>query len=309
MSAFRFTVSRCIHALGVLVGLSVLVFMIVQITGDPALAILPPEATVDEVNTFRDKMGFNDPLHVQYLRFAWNALHLDFGTSFHQREPALWLVAERMPATLELGVAAMVVALVIALPTGVLAAVKKDRLPDYVAMIAALLGQSMPVFWLGLMLIMVFAFQLNWLPTSGRGSLAHLVLPAVTLGMYTAGRVARLTRNETLEVLGEDFIRTARAKGLAEINVIGKHAFRNAAVPVLTIVGLELGSVLGGAVITETVFAWPGVGRLIVQAIYDRDFPVVQAGVAIVAVLFVVVNLLVDLSYGYLDPRIRQSEG
>jgi peptide/nickel transport system permease protein len=289
----------------VVLGLSALVFLILHLTGDPALVILPPQATPSEISAFRHRMGFDDPLWLQYAHFLGRALHGDFGASFMQDEPALSLVLERMPATAELALAAMGFSVLLAVPAGMLAAIKKDRLVDLASMLLALLGQSMPAFWLGLMLIMVFSVRLDLLPVSGRGSLAHLILPAITLGSFTAARIARLTRSEMLEVLGQDFVKTARAKGLAEVRVVAKHAFKNSIVPVLTIVALELGTVLGGAVITETIFAWPGVGRLMVDSISDRDFPVVQAGVFVIAVLFVVINLAVDILYAWLDPRIR----
>lgn len=303
MRAYLFR--RLLQGTYVVLGLSVLVFLILHLTGDPVAVILPPYATREEIAAFREKMGFNDPLHVQYLRFLGKAVRGDLGKSFLQGEPALSLILERMPATLELSVAAIAFSLLLALPAGILSALKKDRLTDYLCMTGALLGQSMPVFWLGLMLITFLSVQLDLFPVSGRGSLRHLVLPAVTLGSYTAARIARLARSEMLEVMGQDFIRTARAKGIREQAVVAKHAFKNAIVPVVTIVALELGTILGGAVITETIFSWPGVGRLMVQSIYDRDFPVVQAGVFLIAVMFVVLNLLVDVFYAYMDPRIR----
>ena len=300
----RFLVRRLLQTCLVVLGLSLLVFMILHLTGDPALVILPPYARPEEVAAFREKMGFNDPLLVQYGRFLARAIRGDFGMSFHQGQPALALVLDRMPATVELGVAAMAFALALAVPAGILAALRKDKLADLVGMSIALLGQSMPAFWLGLMLVMLISVKLDLLPVSGRGGLAHLVLPAITLGSFTAARVARLTRSEMLEVLGQDFVRTARAKGLRERAVVGKHAFKNSLVPVLTIVALEFGTVLGGAVITETIFAWPGVGRLMVDSIFERDFPVVQAGVFVIAVIFVLLNLVVDVAYAWLDPRI-----
>lgn len=296
---------RTLQSLYVAVGLSLLVFLLLHLTGDPALVILPPYASPEEVAAFRERMGFNDPLAVQYLTFLGHAALGDFGTSFIQGEPALRLVLERMPATVELSVAAMLFALLVALPAGIVAAARRDRPADYLGMTAALLGQSMPVFWLGLMLLMFFAVRLDLFPVSGRGTLAHLVLPAVTLGAYGAARIARLTRSEMLEALGHDFVRTARAKGIAEGAVVCRHALRNAVAPILTIVALEFGTMLGGAVITETIFSWPGVGRLMVQAIADRDFPVVQAGVFVVAMTFVFLNLVADVAHAWLDPRVR----
>jgi ABC-type dipeptide/oligopeptide/nickel transport system permease component len=250
-------------------------------------------------------MGFNDPFLVQYWRFLRGAVQGNFGESLRHGQPAMRLVLERLPATFELAGAAMLIALCVAIPAGILSAVRRNTASDYCSTVVALLGQSMPTFWLGIMLILVFSVWLRVLPSSGRGDLEHLLLPAVTLGLFTTARMMRLTRSGMLEVLGQDYIRTARAKGLGEPPVVWKHALRNAAVPIVTIAGLELGALLGGSVVTETIFAWPGVGRLSVQAIYNRDYPVVQAAVFVLATTFVVVNLLVDLVYTSLDPRIR----
>jgi len=267
--------------------------------------LLSPDATAEDIQQFREAMGFNDPFLVQYVRFLRGALHGDFGQSVRHGESAFDLVLERMPATFELAGAGLALALCLAIPAGILSAVRRNTLPDYVATVVALLGQSMPTFWLGIMLILVFSVRLGLLPSSGRGSLEHLILPAITLGLFTTARITRLTRSGMLEVLNQDYIRTARAKGVAGAPVVWKHALKNAAIPIVTIVGIELGTLLGGSVITETIFAWPGVGRLSVQAIANRDYPVVQAAVFLLSTTFVVVNLLVDLMYTYLDPRIR----
>ena len=296
---------RLAQSVLVLLGVSFVVFFILYLTGDPALVLLPPDVTAEDIRKFREEMGFNDPFIVQYGRFLGGALRGDFGQSVRHGEPAFPLVLERLPATFQLSGAALLVALVLAIPAGVLSAVRRNTLTDYVATVFALLGQSMPTFWLGIMLILVFSVQFNLLPSSGRGGLEHLVLPAVTLGLFTTARITRLTRSGMLEVLNQDYIRTARAKGVSGRPVVWKHAFKNAAIPIVTIVGIELGTLLGGSVITETIFAWPGVGRLSVQAIYNRDYPVVQAAVFLLASTFVLVNLVVDLLYTYLDPRIR----
>ncbi|HSF04758.1 MAG TPA: nickel ABC transporter permease [Methylomirabilota bacterium] len=296
---------RLLQALFVLFGVSFVVFFILHLTGDPALVLLPPDASAEDIQRFREAMGFNDPFLVQYGRFLAGALQGDFGQSVRHGEPAFALVLERMPATFELSGAALVVALCLALPAGIVSAVRRNSIIDYVSTVTALLGQSMPTFWLGIMLILVFSVWLNLLPSSGRGSVEHLIMPAVTLGLFTTARIMRLTRSGMLEVLNQDYIRTARAKGMAGPPVIWKHALKNAAIPIVTIVGIELGTLLGGAVITETIFAWPGVGRLSVQAIYNRDYPVVQAAVFLLASTFVLVNLVVDVVYTYLDPRIR----
>jgi peptide/nickel transport system permease protein len=296
---------RLLQSLLVLLGVSFVVFLILYLTGDPALVLLPPDASIEDVQKFREVMGFNDPFLVQYWRFLSGALRGDFGQSIRHGEPAFALVVERMPATFELAGAALLIALVLAIPAGIVSAVRRNTPVDYTSTVIALLGQSMPTFWLGIMLILVFSVHFNLLPSSGRGTLQHLILPAVTLGLFTTARITRLTRSGMLEVLNQDYIRTARAKGVSDRPVVWKHAFKNAAIPIVTIVGIELGTLLGGSVITETIFAWPGVGRMSVQAIYNRDYPVVQAAVFLLASTFVLVNLLVDVVYTYLDPRIR----
>jgi len=300
-----YLVRRLAQSLVVLLGVSFVVFFILHLTGDPAAVLLPPDASAEDLQRFRQMMGFNDPFVVQYGRFLRGALQGDFGQSIRHGEPAFGLVVERMPATFELSGAALMIALALAIPAGIVSAVRRNTTVDYVSTVVALLGQSLPTFWLGIMLILVFSVHWGWLPSSGRGSLDHLILPAITLGLFTTARIARLTRSGMLDVLNQDFIRTARAKGVSDPPVVWKHALKNAAIPIVTIVGIELGTLLGGSVITETIFAWPGVGRLSVQAIYNRDYPVVQAAVFLLASTFVLVNLVVDILYTYLDPRIR----
>jgi peptide/nickel transport system permease protein len=296
---------RLWQAVLVLFGVSFVVFMILHLTGDPAALLLPPDATAEDVARFRTAMGFDDPWIIQYLRFLKGAVQGNFGESLRHGEPAMHLVVERLPATFQLAGAGLLLALCLAIPAGIISAVKRNTLIDYFSTVVALLGQAMPTFWLGIMLILVFSVRLNWLPSSGRGDLQHLVLPAITLGLFTTARITRLTRSGMLEVLGQDYIRTARAKGVSEQPVVWKHALKNASIPIVTIIGIELGTLLGGSVITETIFAWPGVGRLSVQAIFNRDYPVVQAAVFILASTFVIVNFMVDLAYTWLDPRIR----
>ncbi|HEV8141926.1 MAG TPA: nickel ABC transporter permease [Methylomirabilota bacterium] len=296
---------RFLQSLLVLLGVSFVVFGILFLTGDPALILLPPDASIEDIAKFRAQMGFNDPFLVQYWRFLAGALRGDFGQSVRHGEPAFDLVMERMPATFELSGAALALALCLSIPAGIISAMRRNSVLDYISTVVALLGQSMPTFWLGIMLILLFSVQFNILPSSGRGGWQHIVLPAVTLGLFTTARITRLTRSGMLEVLNQDYIRTARAKGVATPPVVWKHALKNAAIPIVTIVGIELGTLLGGSVITETIFAWPGVGRLSVQAIYNRDYPVVQAAVFTLAATFVLVNLVVDVLYTYLDPRIR----
>ncbi len=300
-----YVLKRLLHSVFVLVGISLVVFIILHLTGDPAALLMPMDATPEQISQFRQEMGFTDPLPVQYWRFFKGTLHGDFGLSFRHSQPALDLVLERMPATIQLTAAALGFALVIAVPVGIISSIRRNSIWDHLGMTGALLGQSTPVFWLGVMLILIFSVTLQWFPSSGRGDWSNLVLPAVTLGMYSMARTARMMRSSMLEVLGQEYMKTAQAKGLSPRSVILKHALKNAAIPVVTIVGMELGTLLGGAVITETIFAWPGVGRLAVQAIYNRDYPVVQAAVFILATIFVAVNLIVDILYTYLDPRVK----
>ena len=303
---FGFVVRKSLHTLFVALGVVTLVFAALRLSGDPAATMLPGDASVDELRDLRRALGLDRPLWAQYLGFLGGALTGDFGVSFRHQQPALPLVLERLPATLELAGAALLLAVVVALPLGVLAAIYRGRALDVLAMGLAVVGQATPYFWMGIMLILIVSVELGWLPTSGRGGLERLILPAITLGTHFAASLARLTRTSMLEVLGQPFVTTARAKGLSEWSVILAHALKNAAVPVVTLIGLQFGTLLGGAVVTETIFAWPGVGRLAVQSIFVRDYPVVQAGVFVLALTFVVINLVVDLLYGVLDPRIRR---
>jgi peptide/nickel transport system permease protein len=281
------------------------VFVMVRLSGDPVTLFMPMDIQAKDINEFRERLGFNDPLGVQYARFIAGAVRGDFGESLRYKRDALGLVLERLPATLLLAGSALALTFAIAVPLGVLSAVKRGGIFDHAATVATVLGQAVPGFWLGLMLIYVFSVQLRWLPTGGIGTLSHLVMPAAVLAAFYAARVARLTRSAVLEVLGEEYILTARAKGLAEGRVVGKHTLRNSAIPIVTLAGLEAGQLLGGAVITETIFAWPGLGRLTVQALLNRDFPVVLAAVSLTSVIYTLMNLFVDLLYGWLDPRVR----
>jgi ABC-type dipeptide/oligopeptide/nickel transport system permease component len=253
----------------------------------------------------RKTLGLDQPLHKQYWLFLSNALRGDLGRSLYYKQPAFRIILEHLPATVELTFAALLVSLAVALPMGILSAVRRDSLWDYAGMLLATIGQATPVYWLGLMLILAFSVQWMLLPSSGRGGIANLIMPSVTLGAPLMALVTRLVRSGMLDILGEDYIRTARAKGLAERLVIYRHALRNMLIPLVTVVGLQLGALLGGAVITETIFAWPGVGRLIVTAITARDYPLVQAATLLVSVYFVAINLLLDVLYVYIDPRIR----
>ena len=291
-----------------LLGVSVLVFIILRVLpGDPARMLLPdgaPESAVAELNR---QLGLREPLIVQYGLFLRSVAQGDFGQSFQYRAPALRVVLERLPATVQLTVVAMLVTIAGGVSLGIITAVLRGTRYDVAGTILAVLGQSLPNFWLGIMLILLFGVALRWLPTSGFASWTSLVLPAVTLAAFPTALVARLTRSSMLEILNRDYIRTGRAKGLTEPRVVLRHAFRNAAIPVLTVIGLQICSLLGGAVITESVFAWPGMGKLIVDAIFFRDFPVVQTVLILSATVFVAINLLVDLLYTVIDPRIRYS--
>jgi peptide/nickel transport system permease protein len=280
------------------------VFFMARLGGDPVLLFLPTDIQAKDVEEFRQRLGFNDPLVVQYARFVGGALRGDFGESLRYRRDAMGLVLERLPATLLLAATAVGLTLVVAVPVGVLSAVRRNTLVDHLGTVATVLGQAVPGFWLGLMLIYLFSVQLRWLPTGGTGTVAHLIMPSVVLAAFFSARIARLTRSALLEALGEDWVLTARAKGLGETRVIGKHTFRNSAIPIVTLAGLEIGQLLGGAVITETIFAWPGLGRLTVQALLNRDFPVVLAAVFVTSVTYTMINLAVDLLYGWLDPRV-----
>jgi peptide/nickel transport system permease protein len=289
----------------VLAGVSIIVFASLYLTGDPAALMLPPTATRAEITAYRHAMGFDAPMAVQYLRYAGHALRGDFGVSLRFGRPVTGLIAERIPATLLLAVTAMAWSTAVGFLLGIVAAVRQGGLIDFLVRLVALSGQAVPVFWLGLLLILVFALHLHVLPTGGYGTAADLVLPAISLGAYYMSAVARLVRISLIEALGQDYVRTARAKGLAEWRVVLRHALRNALVPVLTVQALQFASLLGGALITETIFGWPGIGRLAVQAIQNRDFPLVQAIVLLAAAVFVAVNLLVDLAYAALNPRVR----
>jgi peptide/nickel transport system permease protein len=282
------------------------VFFLVRLSGDPVLLFLPMDIQAKDVNEIRQRLGFNDPLAVQYGRFVGGAVRGDFGESLRYKRDALGLVLERLPATLELAGAALALTFLVAIPVGVLSAVRRGTIVDFIGMGATVLGQAVPGFWLGLMLIYLFSVRLGWLPTGGTGSARHFVMPVLVLAAFYAARIARLTRSSVLDILGEEYVLTARAKGLAETVVIAKHALKNAAIPVVTLAGLETAQLLGGAVITETIFAWPGVGRLTVQALLNRDFPVVLAAVFAISVTYSLVNLGVDLLYGWLDPRTRR---
>jgi peptide/nickel transport system permease protein len=299
-------VRRLVRLIVICFGISLITFLLMHLSGDPVAAILP-EATETDRAILREAMGFDRPLLVQYGSFMMRAVQGDFGQSFYHRSPALPLVVERMPTTLLLTLLALLLAVSIAIPAGIFTAIKRYSIYDHLATVAVLLGQSMPVFWTGIMLILLLAVGLNLFPVSGWESWQATVLPTLTLGTFQAPLFLRMSRSAMLEVLGLDYVQTARAKGLGEWLVIVKHALKNAAIPIVTVIGLQFGVLLGGAVVTETVFAIPGTGRLILRAISQLDFPVVQAGVMMLSLIIVAVNFVVDLFYLYLNPQVRIS--
>lgn len=301
----RILAVRLAQAVPALLGVTLVVFLLLHVSGDPSQLLLPPEASDADRAAFRAAYGLDRPLAVQYVLFLANAARGDLGTSFSYRESTLSVLARRLPATVDLALAALLLALVVSLPAGVLAALHRGSLLDQAVMLGAALGQSIATFWLGLMLILVFAVMLGVLPASGQGSPAHIILPAITLSTSLMALLARLVRSTMLEVLGNDFVRTARAKGLRERAVVLGHVLRNALIPVATVLGVALSNMLGGAVVTETVFAWPGIGTLMYDSVIRRDYPMVLTLVLFVGVAFVSINLLVDLLYSALDPRIR----
>jgi peptide/nickel transport system permease protein len=299
-----FLIRRLLRFVVVCIGVSLVTFAMLHASGDPVALIMPEAPDADRAK-LRDALGLADPLATQFVRFVTNAVRGDFGNSFFHREPAFRLVAERMPTTLALTSLAVAIAIVIALPVGIYSAVRRNTLADHAATVVVFLGQSMPVFWIGIMLMLLFAVQWRLLPVSGWDTWASMVLPAVTLGAFTTPLFMRIVRASMLEVINLDYVRTARAKGVSEWLVICRHALRNAALPIVTVIGLQFGLLLGGAVLTETVFAIPGVGRLIVRAVGQLDFPIVQAGVFLLAMIIVTANFIVDMLYAYLNPTIR----
>jgi peptide/nickel transport system permease protein len=302
----RFFLRRLSHAVIVVCGVAVLVFSLIHlIPGDPVEVMLGEAAQPADLQALRHALGLDQALHIQFWRYLQGLAHLDFGNSLHSRRPVLDLLLERLPATLELTAAALLLAISVALPLGVIAALRKDSGWDRSAMAFAMLGVSVPSFWMGPVLILVFAVWLGWLPVSGRDGFSSLLLPALTLGLGMAAILARMVRSALLDTLNEDYIRTARAKGLPMRTVVWRHALRNALLPVITLLGLQLGALLGGTVITETVFAWPGIGLLVVESIQRRDYPVVQACVLFISIAYVLVNTLTDLVYAQVDPRVR----
>ena len=322
---WRFLLRRLWQSFLVLIGVTVVSFVALQIGGDPTYLFVSERASAEEIARAREALGFDRPLYVQYASYVWNAVQGDFGTSLSYRQPAMQVVLAAMPATIELTVFALVLSVALSIPLGIYSAVNRGKPVDGGIMTLAMIGQSIPNFWMGIMMIMFFGLYLNWLPISGHvpflkplmagdlvtafgnipGSIYHMIMPAMAVGSYTLARNARLVRSSMLEVLQQDYVRTARAKGIPERRVIVSHALRNAWLPVVTMIGLEFGFLLGGVVVVETVFSYPGIGRLVFNAINQRDIPVVQAAVILLAVIFILLNLLVDLIYSRLDPRVK----
>ena len=304
----KYLIRRLLQSIVVVFGVSIVAFGMTFLTGDPTEVILGAGAdqmTVQQIDEFRVKMGFDRPWYVQYLDFVGKALQGDFGYSFIRHQPAFEVITQRLPATIQLSAFALVISIVFSIPLGVISATRSNTLLDYFVTIVALVGQSVPSFWLGILLILLFGVYLRWLPISGSGSWQQLIMPGVTLAAFSIARNMRLTRSSMLDFMQMDFVRTARAKGLPERQVIYGHVLRNSLLPIVTAIGLQMGFLLGGSVITETIFGWPGVGREIIAAIGSKDFYVVQAGVIMLALIFTAVNLLVDLVYSWIDPRIR----
>lgn len=308
---YQYIIRRLLLTIPVVIGVSFIVFSIIRlIPGDPARALAGVQATPEYIEQVRERYGLDQPIYIQYGRFMSGLSRGDLGTSTFSSRPVTTEIRERFPRTLTLASISLLIATIVGVSAGIVSATRRNSLFDNASMFVALVGVAAPVFWMALMLQLLFAVHLRWLPATGMGGVRHLILPSITLGMASAALMARITRSSMLDVLKQDFITTARAKGLAERIVIYKHALKNALIPVVTVLGLQFGILLGGAVLTETVFAWPGVGRLLVDAILRRDYPVVQGTVMLLAFLFVIINLVVDVIYAFLDPRIHyQGQG
>lgn len=312
----KYIIRRLFDLLPTIFVVAVIVFVVTRmIPGDPASVMLGPQASVEDVEELREKLGLNEPLYVQFGQYIGDLVRGDFGVSLTYNEPIVSLIMDRFPNTLILAISALIIAFMVGVPAGIISASKQNSLLDYSVMLISLIGVSMPIFWLGVMLVLYFSVNLGWFPATGMGTLEdgiipylkHLVLPSITLATIPMATFARITRSSMLEVISHDYIKTARSKGLSEFLVICKHAFKNALTPLLTVLGMQISMMLGGAVLTETIFSWPGMGRLIVDAIDKRDFVVVQGTVLFIAVLFVIVNLFVDVMYKVVNPRVNYS--
>lgn len=303
----RYLIKRVLTSFIAILGAATLVFCMIRVSGDPVRSMLPAEASAEQVTALRHSLGYDKPLAVQYGDMLLGILRGDLGVSTHYQQDALSLVLERLPATLSLAAMAILLSSIIGITVGTVAAARRNGFFDVISNLFVMAGQAMPVFWLSILLIQYLAVQLHWFPTSGMSGWNSYVLPTLALACYPAASITRLMRSSILDVLAQDYIRTAWAKGFAIWRVVVFQAVKNALVPVITVIGMEFGSLLGGAVVTETIFAWPGVGRLMIQAVNNRDFPLVQASVLVISILFVLVNFLVDVSYTLLDPRVKHS--
>ncbi|HCJ58789.1 ABC transporter permease [Lutispora sp.] len=301
----KYLAKRLGQSLIAVLGITLVVFLVLNVAGDPVQLMLPPSASQADIEAMREEMGFNDPIIVQFGRFLKGAVVGDFGMSYNYNEPAMAVVLERLPATLKLAGAALLISLIFGIPAGIISAIKRNSKTDAVIRSISLLGQCIPAFWLGIMLIMIFSVKLRWLPTSGNDSWKSIIMPAFTLGVFTAATITRLLRSNMLEIMTKEYIDVAKAKGLGGYMIVMKHAFKNALSSILTVLGLQIASLIGGAVITETVFGWPGIGRLAVQSITNSDFMVVEAIVFIMAISFTLINLVVDILYCIINPRIK----
>ena len=304
---FSYFVRRIFASVGVILAMIFLVMLILDIIpGDPAALMLGENATQEMVEELRHQLGLDKPLAVRYLDYLWKLLHGNMGRSVREMAPVSQLIGDTWPATLELTAAAMFLTFVVGVPLGLISGAKPGSWLDHGSRIMSLLGLCMPVFWIGLVLMFFFSLQMGWFPVGGRGTWRHLLLPTITLSAYSVATLARMTRSSLMEVMGDDYIRTARAKGLAYSMVVWGHAFRNALIPIITVFGMQVGQLMGGAILTETVFAWPGLGRLMVGAILDRDYPLLQGTILIFAGSYILINFIVDLSYGIIDPRVSR---
>ncbi len=302
----QYLFKRLLSIIPVLIGMSLLLFfMLRSLPGDPAQVLAGQMASQEDIQLIRVQLGLDKPVYVQYGKFVINLLKLDLGRSARTQNPVIQEIWARLPNTITLSVVAIVLACLLGIPAGVVSAIRPYTWVDYLVTSTALFGVSMPVFWLGLMLVVVFSVMLGWLPAGGTGGITYLILPSITLAAFVTAFIARMTRASMLESLGQDFVTTARAKGLRENVVIIRHALKNALIPIITVIGLQFGNLLGGAILTETVFAWPGMGRLIVDSILARDYPMIQGSILIFGLLYVLINILVDLLYAFVDPRIR----
>ncbi|MBD7943217.1 MULTISPECIES: ABC transporter permease [Psychrobacillus] len=303
----NYFVRRILQIIPVLLIISFIVFSLVFIAGDPVALMLPDDASQEDVELLRESLGLNEAFIVQYTTYLMNLVQGDFGESYRYGQDAMEIVLERLPATLELGIAALIIAIVVSIPLGIWSATKQNSSLDLVATGAAVIGKAMPNFWLGIMLILLFSVTLSFFPVSGRGTLLHLVLPSITLATGIAAEMTRLIRSSMIETLNQDYVRTAKSKGLKDRIVVYKHAFRNSLIPVITITALQTSTLVGGTLITETVFSWPGLGQLLIQAVNTRDMAIVQASVFVIATLVILMNLVADILYRLLDPRIKYS--